>query len=327
MASQDFYEVLGIARNATAEDIRRAHRKLALKYHPDRNKSPDAQKRFTEVQRAYDVLSDEKKRAAYDRYGEAGLHEGAESPGGPHGPWSSPGGRGTKVNVNGVDMDAEDLSSVFDAFFGGGRNPFAEAGSGPRSPGARSGTGRQRAARAETEPSISEVTVPFLTAAKGGNVTVRDGQKSIDVSIPAGIEEGSQLRVRTGRGGELLLKVRIEPHALFRRGEEGNAGKGLDLMLDLPLTYAEAALGASVRVPTLEGPVELRIPAGASSGKKLRLRGKGITTKDGRYGDLYARVLIVPPATELSDEEARILRDLSERGGSVRSGPAWHGTT
>ena len=326
MAKRDYYEVLGVSRKASKEEIRRAYRDLARRYHPDVSNEADTQVRFTEVQEAYDVLFDEKKRAIYDQVGHAGI--GSRGPGGAHYNWSNVAGQG-----GGGDFDIDDLGSMFDTFFGGrdaGMGGFGSAGTRPGRAGRRP-TGPSRGA------DIShKMDVTFMTAAKGGfeSITVRRGGKTrtIDVSIPQAIDDGAKLRVK-GEGepasagrlcGDLIITVQIGGHPIFWRGQGDQAGKGLDLTLDLPLTIREATLGGVVSVPTLEGSVELVIPPGTASGKKLRLRGRGLSNKQGRTGDFYAVVGIVPPdPTSLTEEDRQMLEQLGNRTPNPRSGPGW----
>lgn len=332
MPRRDYYEVLGVSKSATQDEIRKAYRKLARQYHPDVNKSADAQAKFTEVQTAYDVLSDEAKRRQYDQFGHAA--EGGGPAGGRagarqgHYTWTNVGGAGGP----GPDIDFEDIGSMFEAFFGARSQGFGGSGG----PGPRAAGRRARAARATPAPEEvhSELRIGFMTAARGGEERVRinrDGQsRTIEVRIPKGIEEGAKLRIRNAGAGageaapDLILTVRIEPHPLFRRGEGTEAGKGLDLYLDLPLTIAEATLGASVEVPTLTGSVELTIPPGTASGSRLRMRGRGIEDARGRKGDLYAVVKIVPPdGRRLTDTERAALGKMVAASPNPRSGPWW----
>ncbi len=316
MSKRDFYEVLGVPKTASQEDIRKAYRALARKLHPDVNKSGDAAKKFTEVQEAYDALSDEQKRKAYDQVGHAGMRSGpAGGPGGMHYNWNAgPGGR--------VDLDPEDMSSMFDAFFGG-QPDFSNVGG--RGRGKRS-AGR----RAEPEPAIEhELDVSFMTAVRGGTERVRldvgGRTKTIDVTIPKGITNGAKLRVGAD-GTDVILLIRIGQHPVFRRSESAQplSPEGLDLFLDLPLTIAEATLGATVAVPTPSGPVDMTVPGGTASGRKLRLRGKGIENAHGGAGDLYAIVKIVPPENgRLSADEAEALRRMVERFPGPRAGQEW----
>lgn len=320
---RDFYEVLGLARGASAEEIKKAYRALARKLHPDVNKAADAQKKFTEVQNAYDVLSDETKRRAYDQFGEAGVGA-AGAAGGSAGP--SWGGRGgTRVNVGGMDMDAEDLSSMFDTFFGQAR---ASHGGGRRT-SARGG----RSVR--VEPETHEVTVSFLTAALGGTESLRvssgEGARTVDVRIPAGVPDGSSMRLRglgpmdeDGDPTDLVLRIRVGDHPLFRRGEGKEWGRSLDLFVDVPLTIAEATFGAEVSVPTLSGKVQVKVPAGTSSGRRLRVRGQGIKAASGATGDLYAVLQVVAPApADVSGDERAVIERIAARQGAVRMGPNW----
>jgi len=321
MASKDLYDVLGVARGAGAEEIRSAYRRLARKLHPDVNTSPDAQAKFTEVQHAYDVLSDDSKRRMYDQYGEAGSAAAVSGRGGPNVKW-------TAAGPGGSDLDAEELGEMFDAFFGG-RSGFSGMG-GPAT--GRSGRTHGRARPTPRGPAVHEhvITISFLTAARGGTERLRlsagDGSRTIEVKVPAGIGHGSQLRVKGGGpdGSDLLLTVHVGAHPLFRRGEGADAGRGLDLFLDLPLTIAEATLGAVVSAPTLDSTVELRVPPGTASGRKLRVRGKGIAPEKGEPGDLYAVVKIVPPdEVTMTEAQREALRTLCRNQPPPRAGSEW----
>ncbi len=321
-APRDYYEILGIPRSADDDAIKSAYRKLARKYHPDVNKEPDAAQKFNEVQQAYDVLSDASKRKLYDQFGHAGVESGATGAGGPRARWSNA-GAGQRGSGFDADFDAEDLGSMFEAFFGG------------RGPGRASG--RAARGRAQPQPASDDIrhaiSVSFMTAAKGGTenvrLTVGGRSKTIEVKIPPGTPDGANLRVRGGASSDdssadLILSIKVGAHPLFRRGEGAELGKGLDLYLDLPLTIAEAALGTTVSVPTLEGKVELGVPAGAGSGKKLRLKGKGIRDAAGRQGDLYAVLQVVfPGLASITPEERGMLTSLAAKTPSPRAGPEW----
>ena len=320
MSVRDYYEVLGVARGASAEDIRRAYRSKARQLHPDVNKAPDAAERFAELQQAYDVLSDEKKRSLYDRLGHSGAASGVGGGGGAKYSWSSTVGGFPE----GLDMD--DLGSMFEAFFGGrAGGGGVGAAAGPRA--ARS-SGRGHDIEAE-------LSVPFMTAARGGQEAFRspvDG-RTIEVSIPAGTEDGARLRVRGaghkpskahGKPGDLILRVRVLPHPLFRREGGSKPGSGLDLAFDLPLTIAEATLGGRVSIPSLDGPIDLTVPPGTPSGRRLRVKGQGIRASDGRVGDLYAVVRIVPPdPAMLSSEQRRLVQEIGRLTPSPRAGEDW----
>jgi curved DNA-binding protein len=285
---RDYYEVLGVAKGASDEDIKKAYRKLARQYHPDRNPGDkQAETRFKEVQDAYDVLSDKGKRAQYDRFGFAGPDggfPGAGPGGGPRGQtfhWG--GGPGGFENV--------DPSAFADILRGFG----VDFDMGPEGLGPRPRGGRTRRA-ASREPVTAEVTIPFLTAAQGGSVSLQLNDHSLDVKIPAGVQEGQTLRLQGqgGGGADLHLKLHVAPHTFFRR--ENN-----DILLEVPLSLREAVLGTRVDVPTLDGSrLSVKVPPGTSSGTRLRLRGKGI-----KGGDQYIETKVVVPAPR--DERSREL--------------------
>lgn len=321
MPKRDYYEILGVSRSATDDEIKSAYRKLARKLHPDVNKAPDAQQKFTEIQHAYDILSDENKRRLYDQYGEAGV-SGAAQPG-PNARWNSaqPGSQ--------VEFDPDSLNSMFEAFFGGRAGGF---GGGFPGGATRSKSGRSKPHRPR-EPEVVEhdLHISFMTAAQGGTEKVRltddSGRtRTIEVKIPPGVYEGASLRVRGGgpSAEDIVFKVRIGSHPVFRRVTGPAEGKPTDLILELPLTIAEASLGATVVIPTLDGSVELKIPPATPSGRKLRLRGRGIKPASGEPGDLFVLTRIVTPDPELlSDPEREVLRAIGRRQPNPRSGDAW----
>jgi DnaJ-class molecular chaperone len=309
--ARDYYEILGVPRNASEEDLKRAHRKLARQYHPDRNPGDkQAEARFKEIQQAYDVLSDKTKRAQYDRFGEAGLGAGfrgnQEGPGGPQFQFRWGGGPGGGVQ----QVDPAEAEAMLREMFGGGGAAFDMDnlfGGRPRG-------GRSRRTESAPQAAESEVTIPFTTAALGGTVNLQIDGRELSVKVPAGAQEGQPLRLRgqAPGGGDLLLRLHIEPHPYFRR-------EGKDLILELPLSLAEAVLGAKVDVPTLDGSkLTVTVPPGTSSGKRLRLRSRGIAG-----GDQYIEIRIVVPATrdsrsrELIEEFARLNPQ------SPRSEPPW----
>ena len=311
--SKDYYKVLGVGRNASEEEIQKAYRDLARKYHPDLN--PDdktAKQKFQEVQSAYDVLSDQQKREMYDRYGSSFETMGGGT--GQGGPW--PGGPG-----GGFSFEDVDFSQFFGERFGAGGgtagggfedifSQFSQAGTRPRKP--RSG-GRRRGSDLR-----HDITVPFATAILGGEVQLAvarpTGQtETISVKIPAGIEEGKKIRLRGqgepaprgGPAGDLLLTVNVAPHPCFRRN-------GRHLHVSLPVTLAEAALGAKVDIPTPKGTVTVKVPPCTSGGAKLRVKAHGVPAKDGP-GDLIAEVQIVMPK-QIDDETRATFERLAERG-------------
>lgn len=299
---RDFYEVLGVPRTATQDEIQKAYRKLARQHHPDVNKDPGAEDRFKGISEAYDVLSDPQTRRRYDAFGpgfrqvpedvdpesfqrsQAGAGAGAGGPGGFGG-----GGFG---GGPGDDLGGINIEDLLGGIFGG-------RGFGPI-PGADQ--------EAELELTVEE-------AFEGGHRSVtlegRDGRRTLDVRIPAGVTNGQRIRL-TGQGGrgsegarngDLYFVVRIAPHPRYRVD-------GRDLYVDLPLTPWEAALGTSVAVETPGGETKVKVPAGTSSGKRLRLRERGLPHPRGRHGHLYAEVKIMVPA-KLSDEERRLFEELA----------------
>lgn len=323
MAKRDYYETLGVARTAGADEIRRAYRKLARQFHPDVNKEKDAQAKFTQVQEAYDVLSDEQKRKRYDQYGSA-EPAAAGASGRPHYTWSNVGNTGQGGGFDQSELDPETLGSMFEAFFGGRAE---EMNAGGRR--ARAGRAAPRARGSDVE---AELEVPFLTAARGGSERFRTEAggkgKTIDVKIPSGIAEGAKLRIK-GAGepgprnqpGDLILTIRIAAHPLLKREPDGSS---LDLRIELPLTVAEASLGASVPVPTLRGQVELTVPPGTPSGQRFRLKGRGIEDEAGRKGDLYAVTrILTPKGGELSAQERDQLRAIAAHTPDPRSKDQW----
>lgn len=287
MASRDLYDILGIGRTANADEIRRAHRKLALQYHPDRNKAKDAPAKFAEIQEAYEVLSDAEKRKQYDEFirlggspgafgaagptGGGGPRQGGGAGAGPFGGWSPSGGE------QWTTTDSETFESIFGDMFGGR--------TGPRGRGRPGGASQRARAKERME---AEATVPLETTIKGGKVGLVLDDGSVEVPIPVGAEEDELVSV-PGRL-DLMVRIKIAPHPWLSRD-------GRDLAYDLPLSIVEATLGASIDAPLpTGGTVALKIPAGTASGKKIRIPGKGVPAGGGRpAGDLYVVVQIVPP--------------------------------
>ena len=295
---RDYYETLGVKRDATDEEIKKAYRKLARQYHPDRNPGDkQAETKFKEIQDAYDVLSDKPKRAQYDQFGFAGPGGGFAGAGAGQGPGSYTfhfGGGGPE-GFDTQGMDPQQAAEIFSQLFGGrgGGAGGLDMGDlfGRRGRGTR---GRRQAPPAQDVEA--EVTIPFLTAAQGGSVDLTVGGHELSVKIPAGVESGQTLRLagQAPGGGNLLLKLRVEEHPYFRR-------EGKDLILEVPLSLPEAVLGARVDVPTLDGTrLTVKVPPGTSSGSRLRLRGKGI-----KGGDQYIEIKVAVPAPK--DERSREL--------------------
>lgn len=315
--AEDYYKILGVERGASAADIQKAYRKLARKYHPDVNPDDQSAKaKFQELQRAFDVLNDAEKRKLYDQYGSAFEQMGAGAGGGPRG------GRTWNPGAGGEEVD---FSELFGRFGGGGGaeyegNPFGDLFGQFR----RGGRGQRRAQPQETRGAdlATELEVPFSTAVQGGQAQIslrRNGGKveTLNVKIPAGIDEGKKIRLRgqgenvqAGTPGDILITIHVAPHPWFTR-------RGNDLEVRVPVTLSEAALGAKVDVPTPKGTISLRVPAGSSSGKRLRIKGHGVATRDGDPGDLYAEIQIVLPA-KLDEESLALIKKLDEHAAATQ---------
>jgi len=306
--AEDYYKTLGVAKNASQAEIEKAYRELARKYHPDINPDDKAAKeKFQKVQRAFDVLGDAEKRELYDRYGASFETMGA--------------GAGRGAGPGGFHFEDVDLSQFFGERFGtdlggGFGDVFRQFRQAGRRPGP--GPGPTSAPPGRGGDIRHAVDVPFGVAVTGGEVQVtvhrRTGKtETIAVKIPPGIEDGKRIRVR-GQGdgppgggprGDILLTVRVAPHPCFQR-------RGNNLHLRVPVTLAEAALGAKVDVPTPRGTVSLRVPPGTSSGAKLRVKGHGVTPREGPQGDLLAEIQIVLPE-KLDEQEREAIRQIGDR--------------
>jgi len=306
---RDPYEVLGLAKSASAAEVKSAFRKLAKKFHPDQSKESRAKERFAEIGSAYEILGDEKKRAAFDR-GEI------DAEGKPRAPQFEGFGFGRRPGAAG-DFHGFNFDVGGDA---GARAGF-EADILSELFGGRMG-GRGRAPSRGEDVAVV-VNVPLGMAAGGGSARVAlPTGKTLDVAIPAGVEDGKQIRLR-GQGragarnapsGDAIVTIHYAPHPLFKV-------EGRDLKLDLPITLYEAVLGAKVRTPTLSGEVEIAIPPGTSSGRVLRLRGKGLPASgDAPAGDLLATLRIAMPAQEDADLAALMRRWRDEKPYDPRAG-------
>ena len=317
MDYKDYYATLGVAKDASQADIQKAYRKLARKYHPDVNKTPQADSKFKEINEAHEVLKDEEKRAKYDQFGsnwKQAQQTGAPPPGFEDMYTVFTSGAGGDRR-QGYDFDGEGFSSFFDMLFGGG---FGGPGQGgPRAATWSTGpAGPTHQAGADHEAGIS---LTLAEAASGGEreLTLTDPttgeHKTLRVKIPKGIRSGQKIRLPgqggTGLGGSarghLFLNVDILPDGRFRL--EGN-----DLYTTLPVTPWEAALGGQAKVPTLEGDVVVKIPAGTSGGQKIRLKKKGFPAIKGLAGDLYAEIRVVAPK-QLTPEEEDLFQQLAEK--------------
>jgi curved DNA-binding protein len=314
MPERDYYDVLGVARDATADQIKQAYRQLARKYHPDVNPGDkQAEAKFKEAQAAYDILSDPEKRALYDRYGHAAFAGvGAAGPRTRAADWTA--------HTAGPGAEQFDFSQ----FFGPGGFHVSTEGFGEEGGGLFDDLlGRLRAGRRSSAPRRgrnleARLTIPFLTAVRGGETTIeidRDGQReTLVVKIPAGTLPGAKLRLR-GQGepgpggappGDLTITVDVEPHPYFTRD-------GRNLSLELPITIGEAVLGAKVEVPTLAGMKTLTIPPGSSSGQKLRIRGQGVPGSGGQPdGDLFVVLKVVVPKN-LDEKSRALIREFADR--------------
>jgi curved DNA-binding protein len=296
VAFRDYYETLGVPRDASSDDIRSAYRKLARTYHPDVNKDPGAEDRFKELSEAYEVLRDPEKRERYDRLG-ANWKAGEDVSGASgYEDFARQGGFGdVRFNFG----DGADFSDFFEGLFGArGRRRQAAGFDGFSARGSDQ--------EATLELSLEE-------AARGGRrkISLGDG-RDYEVNVPTGVRDGQLIRLAgegsrgpgDGPAGDLFLRVRLRPHPRFRV-------EGSDLYVELPVTPWEAALGATVAVPTLEGRTRVKVPPGSSSGRRLRLRGEGMPGPKGQTGDLYATVKIEVPKS-LSKEERELFEQLAE---------------
>jgi curved DNA-binding protein len=302
---RDFYEILGVSRDAAPEDIQRAYRKLARTYHPDMNKDPAAEGKFKEIAEAYDVLSDPTTRKKYDAFG----HDFRNVPddvdpetyrrartGGARRQSGGPGN--VEFEFSGADFGDVDIEDLFGDFFS----------RGPR--GGRRGWGPIAGADQEAELEVT-VEEAYRGGKRSFTISGPSGPRTIDVNIPAGVVDGQRIRLagQGGQGtsgaaaGDLYLVVRIARHPRYRVD-------GRNITVELRLTPWEAALGASVAVDTPGGEAKVRVRPGTSSGKRLRLKGRGMPNPRGTPGDLYAEVRIMVPAS-LTDEERRLFEELA----------------
>ncbi|MBC7834120.1 MAG: DnaJ domain-containing protein [Phycisphaerales bacterium] len=327
MKYQDYYQILGVDRTASADEIQRAYRKLARQYHPDVNKEKGAEARFKEIGEAYEVLKDTEKRKLYDQLG-SNWKAGQEFR--PPAGWSGTGGHRTRAGGSrttsssrggstGFDFDSAGFggfSDFFESVFGGGDDFGGRVGG-------QGGRTRTRAHRGGDEEA--RITIPLIDAIRGASKRLSlhtggpetgsaNGGRTYEVKIPAGTTDGGTIRLagkggagfNGGEPGDLFLRVHIEPDPRFRID-------GHDLTTTVNLAPWEAALGAKVPVQTPEGEVTLTIPAGSQSGSKLRLRGRGFPRRGGEPGDLYAELRVMVPRS-LTDEERELyekLRDVS----------------
>jgi curved DNA-binding protein len=315
---RDYYEILGIKRDAAQNDVQRAYRKLARKYHPDVNKEAGAEDKFKEINEAYEVLKDPEKRKMYDQLGpnwKAG--QDFRPPPGWEGQFDfGRGGAQTEFQWGG----SGGFSDFFEAMFGGtGGFRQARGGAGPGGFGRgavfqQAGADQETTIRVSLEEAFLGGTKPILLQSRTinpqGQLQVQE--RRFDVKIPPGILPGQRIRL-AGQGeegmgggpkGDLYLKVEIEPHAVFEL-------KGRDVSMDLPVAPWEAVLGSEIRVSALSGSIDLKIPPGTQGGQKLRLRGKGMPNLKGTPGDLYVTVVVKVP-THPSEKEKELFEELKK---------------
>ncbi len=353
-AATDYYQVLGVTRQATDKEIRAAYRRLARKNHPDVNPGDKAaEEKFKQISAAYEVLSDPEKRQKYDSFGAEWANMAAGGAGGAGAPYSQGGSAGFNFDLGGADLNdllgglfgrkgggpspGEDLQfeievSLEDAYHGSERRITITAqdtcptchGSGAE-PGARrdtcpacKGSGRGMhfggfsigSEVCEKCHGAGQVPTVVCHTCRGGGAVERP--RGVMVTIPKSVDAGNRLRVAGqgnpspsgGPAGDLYLSVKVKPHPVFER-------KGDDLLVETPVTFAEAALGAEVQIPTMGGKVTMRIPAGVQSGQQLRLSGQGMPRRAGGYGDLLARLKVTVPRN-LSPEERECIERLRE---------------
>jgi molecular chaperone DnaJ len=359
MAKRDFYEILGVAKNASDEDIKKAYRKLAMKYHPDRNPdSKESEEKFKEVKQAYEMLADPEKREAYDRYGHAGVDPNMGGAGGGFGAGGfgdafgdifgdifgggrgRSGGpqvyRGADLRYN-LEITLEQAANGFDTTIrvpswdkcdtchGSGAKP----GTSPVTCTTCHGHGQVRMQQGffsiqQTCPKChgSGKVIPEPCAACGGAGRIKRN-KTLEVKIPAGIDNGMRIRssgngepgTNGGPSGDLYVEIHIKPHAVFQR-------EGDDLHCEMPISFTKATLGGEIEVPTLTGKVSFTVPEGTQTGKTFRLKGKGIKgVRSGYAGDLFCHVVLETPV-KLTEKQKDLLREfdrLTKEGGAKHS--------
>lgn len=277
MATQrDYYEILGVSKTAPAAEIKKAYRKLALQFHPDKNKAPDAEARFKEINAAYEVLSDEKKRQAYDQFGHAAFDPAAGMSGNPftggfrQGPFTYTYSTTGQNPFSDMGFDFSDPYEIFEQFFGGGF-----AGGRPRKP--RYG-----------------LEITFMEAVEGVTKEVTIAGKKHTLKIPAGADDGTRMRY-----SDFDVTISVQPHPRFKRD-------GVDVFVDEPVDFATMALGGTIEVATLRGTLKLKVRPGTPTHTLIRLRGEGVPSLRGGRGDLYVRMMVTVP-TKLSKEQKRLL--------------------
>ena len=318
--ARDLYQVLGVARDADEDVIKKAFRKLAMKYHPDKSPGKANEQRFKEVNQANEVLSDKKRRALYDEFGEDSLSQGFDPERARLIRQYGRGGGRVRGGGGGGMPDGFDVQEIFGGQ-GGQQGEFGDL-IGDLFGRARAGRGGgvRGAPRSRGQDVESEVTIDFASAVKGTTLSLQRGSEQVAVRVPPGANEGSRLRIpgQGGQGfnggppGDLLVTVHVLPHAFFRR-------EGDDLHLDVPITLGEAYRGEKIRVPTPDGEVTLKVPPRTQTGSMTRLRGKGIARKNREAGDLYVRFLVHVPTGD-EPEVAKAIEVLANKVDDPRAG-------
>lgn len=292
---RDYYEILGVGKNASPEEIKKAYRKLALEYHPDRNKAQDAHEKFKEINEAYEILANSDKKAAYDQFGHAAFEQGGMGAGSPFG--GSPfGGQGRTYHQGPFtytyySSGGEGGEAPFESAFGGFSDPFEifEQFFGGVSPFGR----RQR-------KPVYSIRIDFVEAIKGCEKEVEIDKKRKNIRIPPGVSDGSRIRFN-----DFDLVIDVRPDETFVR-------QGDDLIISFPIGFAQAALGGVVSVPTVDGPVKLRIQPGTQPGTLIRLQGKGVPhLHGGGRGDQYVRLRVEVPQ-RLTRKQKEILEEFAQ---------------
>jgi curved DNA-binding protein len=287
---QDLYAVLGVARDADEDAIKKAFRKLAMKYHPDKNPGAANEQRFKEINQAHEVLADKKRRAAYDEFGEESLSQNFDADRA-----RAVRQYGRARGARGGGMGGADVQDIF----GGGNNPDINDLFGEIFGRGGGGRGRGPRAAARGQDAEASVTIDFVSAVKGTELSLQRGDDNVTVRVPPGANEGSRVRIpgQGGQGfgggpaGDLLLTIHVTPHPFFRR-------EGDDLHVDVPVTLGEAYRGEKIRIPTPDGEVSLKVPKRTQSGNVTRLRGKGVARKGKEAGDLYVRFIVHVPTSD-----------------------------
>jgi curved DNA-binding protein len=294
--AKDLYAVLGVPRDADEDTIKKAFRKLAMKYHPDKNPAKSSEQRFKEVNQAHEILGDKQKRALYDEFGEESLSQNFDPERARVVRQYGGGGFASGRRAPGPGGPGFDVQDVFG---GAGGADFGDLfgeilNRGGRGAGTR---GARRAARGQDMES--SVTIDFTSAVKGTQLQIQRGDEAVTVRVPPGADEGSRVRI-PGQGspgfgggppGDLLLTIHVTPHPFFKR-------EGDDLHVDVPVTLGEAYRGEKIRVPTPDGEVTLKVPKHTQSGNVTRLRGKGVTRKGKEPGDLYVKFIVHVPTED-----------------------------